>query len=226
MRGETPSVSGVVEIERGVIELVGTMFDIERGRIEFMGGHEAKPRLDLVATRKVPGGSTVKVEAQGAVDDPKLTFTVDGEAVTAGEALQVATGTGMSKGGDSSAEQQVGSFATGLATSVLTLGARNELREWMPVLAVENEDGGARLRAGVEAGRLIPPFLRKVVVDAYLEGSISSAPEAQDAQSTSTTNQSQGGVGVLLELRYPHDLVSEAAYGPGEQWSLDLLWEP
>jgi hypothetical protein len=226
MRGETPNVSGVVEIERGVIELVGTMFDIDRGRIEFVGGQQVKPRLDLVATRKVPGGSTVKVEAQGAVDDPKLTFTVDGEAVTAGEALQVATGTGMSRGGDSSAEQAVGSFATGLATSVLTLGARNELREWMPVLAVENEAGGARLRAGVEAGRLIPPFLRSVVVDAYLEGSISSAPEAQDAQSTSTTNQTQGGVGVLLELRHPHDLVSEAAYGPGEQWSVDFLWEP
>jgi hypothetical protein len=31
---------------------------------------------------------------------------------------------------------------------------------------------------------------------------------------------------VLLELRHPHGLVSEAQYGPGTQWSLDLLWEP
>jgi hypothetical protein len=31
---------------------------------------------------------------------------------------------------------------------------------------------------------------------------------------------------VLLGLRHPHDLVTEAQYGPGEQWSLDFLWEP
>jgi hypothetical protein len=72
---------------------------------------------------------------------------------------------------------------------------------------------------------LIPRFLRKVVVDAYLEGSLSSAPDAEDSQSTSTTNQGPQAA-VLLELRHPHDLVSEAQYGPGTQWSLDLLWEP
>jgi hypothetical protein len=225
MRGELPSVSGEVGIERGVVELLGQMFDIERGRIDFVGGHEAKPRLDLVAVRKVPGGATVTVQAQGEVDEPELTFLVDGDAVTAGEALSAATGTGMGGASDESAQQQVGAFATGIATGVLTLGARNEIGEWMPVLAVENEDGNARLRAGVEAGRLIPRFLRKVVVDAYLEGSLSSAPEAEDSQSTSTTNQGPQAA-VLLELRHPHDLVSEAQYGPGTQWSLDLLWEP
>jgi translocation and assembly module TamB len=225
MRDEQPHVSGEVEIERGVVELLGQMFDIERGRIEFVGGREAKPRLDLVAVRKVPGGATVTVQAQGAVDEPELTFLVDGEPVTAGDALSAATGTGTGRGGGESAEQQVGAFATGLATGVLTLGARNEIGEWMPVLAVENEDGAARLRAGVEAGRLIPRFLRKVVVDAYLEGSLSSAPEAEDRQS-SADNDRGPDAAVLLELRHPHDFVSEAQYGPGTQWSFDFLWEP
>jgi hypothetical protein len=40
------------------------------------------------------------------------------------------------------------------------------------------------------------------------------------------TAESSTGAAVLLELRFPHSLSSEAQYGPGPRWSLDLSWEP
>jgi hypothetical protein len=222
------SVTGTIEIERGVVQLLGQLFDIERGKIEFTGGHRAVPVLDLVAKRRAPGGTVVTVQAEGPVDEPTLTFQVDGEAVTAGEALAAATGTRVGQGSDASVQQQIGSFATGIATGALTLGARREFGSWVPVLAVERGGAGeTRLRAGVQADRLIPSFLRRVVVDAYLEGSVSTAPDADQAQTSNASETAPGpDAAVMLELRFPHDLVGTSQYGPAQTWSVDVTWEP
>ena len=223
--GETPSVVGVVTVQRGVVELLGQMFDIQRGTIEFSGGHAIEPILDLTATRKIPGagGAVVQVTAHGSVHAPELAFEVDGTPATAGEALAAALGTRASPGGDADVQNELSSLATGIAGSVLTLAARRELGPWVPVLALERGAGETRVRAGVEADRFIPSFLRKVVVDAYVEGIVTNQEQTDNGK---VTNQSSTGAAVLLDLRFPHDLNSEAQYGPGTRWSLDFGWEP
>jgi autotransporter translocation and assembly factor TamB len=217
------SVTGTVDIARGYIELIGQSFDIERGHIEFTGGHEVEPTLDLVAIKRAPGGSKVTIKATGTLKEPQLAFFVDDEAVTAGEALAAASGS-RSSGSDSTVQQQMSSMATGLAAGLLTLGARREIGEWMPVLSIDAGENGPSVRAGVQADRFIPKFLRGVVLDAYVEG-ILSAEEQGEGQSS---NDSSGSAmpAALMELRFPHDLVGEAQYGPGERFSIDLGWEP
>ena len=222
---DPPSITGTIGVQRGVVELLGQMFDIERGTIRFTGGSEVEPELDLVASRRAPGGNGEKVtiSAKGSVHEPELSFEIDGKAVTAGEALAAALGTRTAPTGDQRVQDQMGSIATGIAGSVLTLGARRELGEWVPVLGFEQGGGETRIRAGVEADRLIPKFLRKVVVDAYVEGIVSSREQTDEGQ---VTQEAATGAAVLLELRFPHSLLSEAQYGPGPRWSLDLSWEP
>ncbi|HEX2675728.1 MAG TPA: translocation/assembly module TamB domain-containing protein, partial [Polyangiales bacterium] len=223
-RDGTPEVTGTVEIQRGIIALVGQTFDIERGRIEFSGGHEIEPTLALTAVRKVPGGSTVGLEASGTLRTPTLRFTVDDQPVTAGEALAAAAGTRTSAGSASNVEQQVGSMASGIAAGVLTLGARKELGEWVPVLAIETDERETRVRAGIEARRLVPKFMRKVVVDAYVEGILAASKDGS-TPAASNEDTPQTNASVLLELRFPHDLVGEAEVG-AQHWSTDLSWEP
>jgi autotransporter translocation and assembly factor TamB len=220
-----PSVSGRVGLERGVIELLGQMFDIERGSIELVGGNEIEPVLNLTASKRTPGGEKVTIEAQGSIRKPTLRFLIDDSVVTAGEALAAATGTRTSDDGGSSVQDEIGSAASGIAAGVLTLGARRELGEWVPVLAFEDTEDATTLRAGVGAYRLIPKFMRKVVVDAYVEGIFSSQHEqARPGEEKSAGSTTEAAV--LLELRYPYDLLTEMQYGPGPRWSIDLGWEP
>jgi translocation and assembly module TamB len=222
-RGDQPEITGTLEIQRGTIELIGQIFDIDRGRIEFSGGHDVEPTLDLVAKRNMPSGSTVSVQAQGPLHEPTLTFTIDDKAVPPEEALAALSGGGGA--GSASMQSQLSSVATGMAAGVLTLGARRQLGDWVPVLAVESGANETRVRAGVEARRLIPKFLRKLVVDAYVEGMVSSVQDANETDSE-TQSSAQTQAAVLLELRFPHSLVGEAQYGPGQRWSTDLSWEP
>jgi autotransporter translocation and assembly factor TamB len=228
VRGGKSNLSGPVDIQRGYVELLGQMFDIEQGKIQFTGGAEVVPTLDLVAKRRRPGGATVTIKASGPLYDPQLTFSIDGQAVTAGEALREATGAASGPGSGANVQDQLSAMATGIAGSVLTLGARRELGDWVPVLALERGAGTTRVRAGVEAGRFIPKFLRKVVVDAYVEGIVQTTDNSGNAQAKTAGDQSglQAQPGVLLELRFPKQLVGEAQYGPGQAWSLDLSWQP
>jgi hypothetical protein len=216
---------GTVKVERGVVQLLGQLFDIERGTIEFTGGHELDPKLDLTASRRIPGagGSVVQVQAQGPVHSPELSFEVDGRPATAGAALAAALGTRAGPGGDANVRQEMSALATGIAGSVLTLGARRELGPWVPVFAIERGAGETRARAGIEADRFIPSFLRPLVVDAYVEGIVSSQETTENGK---VSGENQTGAAALLELRFPHDLTTEAQYGPGQRWSLDLGWEP
>lgn len=219
-----PTVAGEVKIQRGVVQLVGNMFDIKGGRIELLGGHGVEPVLQLRAERRAPGGDRVAIEANGPLRQPTLKFFVNDQPVTAGEAIAAASGSRAGSGGESSVQDQLGGMASGILAGVLTLGARRELGELVPVLGVETGANSTSLRAGIGARRLIPKFMRGVVTDAYIEGILTSSEEPQDGQETEGRSQTQASV--LLELRFPYDLVGEAQYEPGQRWSLDLSWEP
>ena len=228
VRDGNSNLSGPVDIERGYVELMGQMFDIEEGHIQIHRRPQRRAHTRSGRQAPPPGGQTVTIKASGPLYDPQLTFMIEGQTVTAGEAVAEATGAARGAGSGVDVQNQVSSMATGIAGSVLTLGARRELGDWVPVLALERSGAETRVRAGVEAGRFIPKFLRKIVVDAYVEGIIQSTDTTDQPNATAARSESavQAEPGVLLELRFPRHLVGEAQYGPGEVWSLDLSWQP
>ncbi|HKP63303.1 MAG TPA: translocation/assembly module TamB domain-containing protein [Polyangiales bacterium] len=223
--GKSPQITGEVKLERGYIALLGQEFDIKRGTVTFTGGQEVNPKLELTAQATSPSGKTVRVEVNGFVSAPQLAFFVQDQATTAGEALIALTGRDQPSGGGSeqSAQEQVASAAMGMTTGLLSLGARRAFGDFIPMLSVEQSTESTRVRAGFEADRLIPDFMKGFVKGAYVEGVVSTGDETQRG------GDSGGGgaqTGVLLELMLPKDLVWAGKYGPGQTWSIDLDWRP
>jgi hypothetical protein len=215
----TSQITGEVKLERGYIALLGQQFDVKAGRVTFTGGQSVNPSLELTAQATSPSGKVVRVEVTGFVSAPQLAFFVNDQAVNAGEALIALTGRGDS-GTQESAESQVASAAIGMTTGLLSLGARREFGDFIPMLSVDQGENDTRVRAGFEADKLIPKFMRGFVRGAYVEGVVSTG----ENQGENSSGNAQ--TGVLLELMLPRDLVWAGKYGPGQTWSVDLDWRP
>jgi len=225
-----PLIKGNIRLLRGYISVLGKNFDIKRGEVLLSGSENIDPQLDINAEYDSPRG-TVILQVGGFVQRPTLTFCLEScsNPVTAGEALMAINA--RSGGGSVSAESQVASAAIGMTTGLLSLGARREFGDWVPMLQIEQGDQ-TRVRVGFEADRLIPKFLRGFVRGAYVEGimasqSSSSGRSSSAQQSTQTTSaNTASGSGVLLELTLPSNFVWAGQYGPGQAWSVDLDFRP
>ncbi|HKU41832.1 MAG TPA: translocation/assembly module TamB domain-containing protein, partial [Polyangiales bacterium] len=219
----TPQIDGDIKLERGYIALLGQSFDIKRGTVTFTGGEAVNPRLELTAQSTSPSGKVVRVEVTGFVRAPQLAFFLDDEAVTAGEALIALTGRDQpNSGGSSSPEEQVADAAMGMTTGLLSLAARREFGDFIPMLSIGQTTESTQVRAGFEVDKLIPDFMRGFVRGAYVEGSVMTGDES--GRGTGGGGDPQAGV--LLELMLPSDLVWAGKYGPGQTWSVDLDWRP
>jgi hypothetical protein len=84
---------------------------------------------------------------------------------------------------------------------------------------VESNELGTptRARAGFDASKLIPPFLKPLARGAYVEGIVGNTKERRTGSV---------GVGVRLEVALPRDFVTSLGYGPGPNWETDLSWVP
>jgi hypothetical protein len=216
-------ITGEVRLERGYIALLGQQFDVKDGRVVFTGGQTVNPSLELTATSTSPAGKVVTVQVTGFVSAPQLAFDVDGKAANAGEALIALTGHGDS-GTQQSAEDQLASAAIGMTTGLLSLGARREFGDFIPMLSIDQSTQDTRVRAGFEADKLIPDFMRGFVRGAYVEGIVSTGDNTSNKGGEHTSGNAE--TGVLLELQLPSDLVWAGKYGPGQTWSVDLDWRP
>jgi hypothetical protein len=105
---------------------------------------------------------------------------------------------------------------------LLSLGARRELGEWVPIFSMDQAKDDTRINAGIEADRIVPEFLSDVVRGAYVEGIVSTGSGTE--QNSASSNGASGGV--LLELLLPFDFVWAGQYGPGQRWSIDFDWRP
>ncbi len=225
--GEQTLMRGEVELLRGYVSLLGQSFDIERGRVVFTGGERIDPQLEITATQTTPGGVEVRLEVTGFVQKPELAFFVADESVTAGEALAALTG-GRDEGDatTASAQEELTSAAIGMTTGFLSLAARREFGDWVPMFAIE-AGAQTRVRVGFDADELIPGFLSGFVRGAYVEGIVAQEETASGtSRNASDSRASPGGGGVLLELLLPANFVWVAQYGPGNTWSVDLNWRP
>ena len=214
-------VTGQLSFERGYMEMLGKSFEVKRGgMLRFTGGTSAV--LDLSAQyedRRTD--KLVLVRLTGSAEAPKLEFQVDGRKVNAGEAFQAIYGSDATSD-DVDPEAQASQIIGALMAGVLTTSMRKKLGAMAPILSVDpaDEDRGEQLRAGFELDALIPDFLRDIVTGVYVEGSISSEKQADQAGDKNVQT------GVLIELHFPYNLVSSGRYGPDTTWSLDLGWQP
>jgi translocation and assembly module TamB len=214
--GET-QMHGQARIVRGNLKLLGKSFNIKRGTVRFTGGPDPDPELDLTASYDPPGGgTTLTVQVTGRASDPALSFS--GAAETPEEALAILSGVGHAEAWRS-AEADAQNFALGVTAGLISITARREFGDWVPMFSVGGNSRGepSQARAGFDASRLIPGFLRGVARGAYVEGILGQTEERPG---------SSVGLGVRLELALPRSVVTSFGYGPGTIWSADVFWVP
>jgi hypothetical protein len=213
-----PTLEGEARIRRGDFMLLGKSFTIQKGAIRFTGDAPPDPELDLRAVFKPSGGEDLVVQVTGRTSAPVLTFS--GAATDAGEAVMVLSGR-KSAGAEQQAQSDAAGFAASVTAGLLSVTARRELGDWVPMLRVETDRSGtpSRAAAGFDASRLIPPFLDGIAKGAYVEGIVGATQNNQSGGSSV-------GLGVRLELAFPRDLITTLGYGPGPNWSTDIAWSP
>ncbi|MFT5357648.1 MAG: hypothetical protein ACI9KE_004885, partial [Polyangiales bacterium] len=214
-------LEGTVEIRRGFLAIVGKQFDFERSEIRFSGGRNLNPRLDITAVHEMSNRQTVTVQLSGDLFSLDLAFSSsDPSAETEAEILALLIGGGSSGGDENSnqAKDDVLGFVTGLTAGALSSLTRRQLGEYLPVFGIESGTSGNRIRAAVQADRLIPDFLSSVVIGAHIEGYV--------GQQNDGDSESSFAAGVELELLFPHNLLLNTRYQQGNTWGLELRWEP
>jgi autotransporter translocation and assembly factor TamB len=212
---DAPAMRGEVEIRRGELTLLGKVFKIQKGAVRFTGDAPPDPDLEVKAAYRLPKGEDLVVSVTGRSSAPVLAFS--GAADNIGDAVALLSGVGKT-GAESKAEDDARNFAANLTAGLLTVAARREFGDWVPVLGVENDETGAvsGARAGFDASKLIPPALRGFARAAYVEGVVGSTQ----------ANGNQIGVGVRVEVVLPADIVTSWGYGPGATWATDVAWAP
>ena len=216
--GGVAYLSGPVRILRGFLNLLGKGFDLQRGLVVFDGGREVDPTLTIDAVHKLADGHTVTVMTRGRASAPELTFTSTVPGVTgSAEALQLLV-RGRDNSAAETAQAQMGAALAGLTAGFLSKLTRNKYGKYVPVLSLEaGASSGTRVRAGVEANDLIPPFLRSTVQGVYVEGFVGSQNQG---------GSRQGAGGVLVELYFPEDIVTGGTWELPNNWSIEATWEP
>ncbi len=224
-------VSGGVEIRRGFFEVFGKRFEIDRGTMNFNGDRRIDPDVSLVATHSMrsPPGTTVTVTVSGRLSSPEIEFRSNHRecderaeiiAMLVSGRCGAPTDTALQ---ELDAYEQASSFLAGIAAGVLTLTARKELGSLLPVIVIESGDQAfqsARIRAGFQANDYIPEFLRNIVHGAYVEGIFTAGSSGAGSTDSSLLP------GVLLELTFPHSIVTTGEFTPPGNWSADITLEP
>jgi hypothetical protein len=186
--------------------------------VRLTGDYPPDPELELKAAFEPPAGQTLFVEVHGRASAPIVSFS--GAAETAEEAIAIVSGVGTPPAAaGQQAQSDARAFATNLTAGLLSATARRRLGDWVPLLAVESNELGTptRARAGFDASKLIPPFLKPLARGAYVEGIVGNTKERRTGSV---------GVGVRLEVALPRDFVTSLGYGPGPNWETDLSWVP
>jgi hypothetical protein len=210
------TLGGEATITRGDLNLLGKPFRIEKGAVRFTGDVPPDPELDLKAKHTTRTGQTLTVQIQGRASAPQIVFS--GAASNAGEAAALLTGIGGG-GAESKAKGDAASFAASLTAGLLAVSARRRFGDWVPMLAIENNAQGAPsgARAGFDASRLIPEFMRGFARGMFVEGVVGTRSDKE---------QRGVGVGVRVEVALPRDFMTSMGYGPGTVWSTDVYWSP
>ncbi len=225
-------LSGYADLRRGFFEVFGKRFDIERGSMNFDGSSDIDPEVNLVATHdmRTPPNTQVTVVVSGQLSNPTIEFSSnhrDCNERASIISMLVSGRCGAPSGNTSNlqfnAYEQASDFLAGVAAGLLTLTARKEFGDVLPVIVIESGNQAfqsARVRAGFQANDIIPGFLKDVVQGAYIEGIFTAGNNSNGSGSSGLLP------GVLIELSFPYSLVTTGQYTPPNNWSVDILWQP
>lgn len=232
-------IEGYARLRRGFFDLFGKHFILQRGTINFDGSSELNPEVNIQATHELSTGSGVSVTmtVDGRLRTPTVEFTSTHpdcqERSQVIDLLISGRCSGSDRGGNvGAAEEQTASFLAGITAGILTLGARREFGDLIPVISIETGQGGfasTRARLGYQADTIIPKFMKPYVLGAYVEGAFplaTSDEQAQQQQQQQQYQQQGSGTRFLLELQFPYSLVGTTQYWPPGTWGFDLTWEP
>jgi translocation and assembly module TamB len=216
---EGTRLEGPLTIRRGYIELLGKRFELQPGEIRFSGGSSVDPRLELTALHQLRTGEKVYVDIGGYLSAPTLAFrSPDVDAGDERAVIDLLVRGGAQREAEVAARDQATSVLAGMLAGFLSSMTRRELGAFLPVFRIEAEDArSARVRAGFQADRLIPSWLEGVVRGIYVEGFLGAEEQS---------GQARAAGGFLLELLFPYDLVGAGKWEQGNNWSLDISWEP
>jgi translocation and assembly module TamB len=216
-------ITGLVQVKRGFINLVGRSFDFEDGEIVFDGGRRVDPTLDLSAIHTLESRETVTVNISGRLSNPTINFTttVPGAETEAEIIALLVSGRG---GSAMQAKDQAVSVLGGMAASFISSMTRRTAGAYIPRLSIESTSNSTRVRAGISADALIPEFLDEIVESAYVEGFVGQREGTTTAGGDTTSSGATGGF--LIELYWPRSIVTTGTYEQPVNWSLDLTWEP
>jgi len=224
-------LSGYAEMRRGFFEVFGKRFAIERGSMNFDGDDEIDPEVNLVAVHDMrsPPNTQVTVVVHGTLSAPEIEFSSNhrdcderAEIISMLVSGRCGTPSGDTSNLEFNAYEQASDFLAGIAAGLLTLTARKEFGDVLPVIVIESGDQAfqsARVRAGFQANDVIPDFLDDVVQGAYIEGIFTAGSNTSDDNASLLP-------GVLIELSFPYSLVTTGEYTPPNNWSVDITWEP
>jgi translocation and assembly module TamB len=224
------TLSGYAELRRGFFEVFGKRFDIERGSMNFDGGEGIDPEVNLVAVHDMrsPPNTQVTIMVNGSLSSPQIEFSSNhrdcddrAEIISMLVSGRCGTPGGNTSNLEFNAYEQASDFLAGIAAGLLTLTARKEFGDVLPVIVIESGNQAfqsARVRAGFQANDIIPNFLRGVVQGAYIEGIFTAGSSGNEDASLLP--------GVLIELSFPYSLVTTGEFTPPNNWSLDITYEP
>jgi autotransporter translocation and assembly factor TamB len=232
-------IEGYARLRRGFFDLFGKHFILQRGTLNFDGSSELNPEVNIQAMHELSTGSGVSVTmtVDGRLRTPTVEFTSTHpdcqERSQVIDLLISGRCSGSDRGGNvGAAEEQTASFLAGITAGILTLGARREFGDLIPVISIETGQGGfasTRARLGYQADTIIPKFMKPYVLGAYVEGAFplaTSDEQAQQQQQQQQYQQQGSGTRFLLELQFPYSLVGTTQYWPPGTWGFDLTWEP
>ncbi|MCB9708159.1 MAG: translocation/assembly module TamB domain-containing protein [Myxococcales bacterium] len=232
-------IEGYSKLRRGYFDLFGKNFSLQRGTLSFDGSSELNPEVNLQAMHEVSSrtGVSVTMTVDGRLQSPTVEFTSTHpdcqERSQVIDLLVSGRCSGSDRGGNTgAAEEQTASFLAGITAGILTLGARREFGDLIPVISIETGQGGfasTRARLGYQADTFIPDFMKPIVTGAYVEGAFplaTSDEQAQQQQKQQQYQQQGSGTRFLLELQFPYNFVGTTQYWPPGTWGLDLTWEP
>ncbi|MEM7448712.1 MAG: translocation/assembly module TamB domain-containing protein [Myxococcota bacterium] len=227
-------VRGVATIKRGFFEVYAKRFEVENAILTFRDNDtEINPQVRLQARHDTSEGDVVRVNVVGTLANPQITFSAaNSNCETEGEILTMLvtgrceasddTGLGVTTEG----AEQAANFLAGVTAGLFTFSLQQQLGTQLPSIAVEAGDDAfrsARVRVGYRFDDLLPPWLRTFVQGVYLEGSITAGGDEENTTSAATQNQ---GLGLLLQLDFPRNIVGTTTVSPPAGFSFDLTWEP
>ncbi len=232
-------IEGYAKLRRGFFDLFGKNFTLRNGTINFDGSSELNPEVNIQAVHELStqSGISVTMTVDGRLSTPTVEFTsTHPDCQERSQVIDLLI-SGRCSGNDRSgnvyaAEEQTASFLAGITAGILTLGARREFGDLLPVISIETGQGGfasTRARLGYQADAFIPDFIKPYVLGAYVEGAFpltSSDEQTQQQQQQQQYQQQGAGTRFLLELQFPHNFVGTSQYWPPGTWGFDLTWEP